>query len=338
MIPIRSKLKRSLSLLALICAVTVISGAIATAEEVTLKAQSALPKNHDLTQSFLALYVDKVNEAGKGIVQINYIGGPEVTPADKAAQAVQRGVIDMLHSPAAYYAGITPQSLALMATNMTPAEVRANGGFDNLTEVWKEKLNAKIVAWGESGAQFHLYLSKEPPLDADGNLDLTGLKIRTTGAYRPLVTALGASAVEMPVGDVYTALQRGVVDGFGWPTVGLKALGLADAIKYRIDPPFYHLANMVLVNQDKWDALPQEAKDVLLNVGAEYEEASIKRMQEAAAIDEQAITDAGVTIYNLEGKAGDAYLNAAYGAAWDRIAEKLDEGTVKELRSKMLKE
>lgn len=306
--------------------------------EVVLRAQTALPTHHDLSKSFLALYVEKVNAAGKGVVRIKYLGGPEVTPAKKAASALKRGVFDMLHSPAAYHAGIIPQGLAMMATNLTPTEIRANGGFNILSKIWKKKLNANIVAWAESGAQFHLYMVKKPPLNADGSINLKGIKMRTTGAYRPLLNALGATTVAMPVGEVYTALQRGLVEGFGWPTVGLGAMGLAKAVKYRIDPPFYHLANLVLVNLDKWNSLPQQAKDVLNKVGAEYEVSSIRRMKDAAAKDGAIVMSEGVKIFELKGSSGKKYLATAYGAMWKRIAKKLSKEEVTILRAKMYKE
>lgn len=325
-------------LVAILITVALVASLPAHGAEVVLKAQTALPTQHDLSKSFLALFVEKVNAVGKGVVQIKYVGGPEVTPAKKAAPALKRGVFDILHSPAAYHAGIIPQGLAMMATNLTPAEIRANGGFDILSKIWKKRLNANIVAWAESGAQFHLYMDKKPPLTADGSVNLKGIKMRTTGAYRPLLTALGATTVAMPVSDVYTALQRGVVEGFGWPTVGLGAMGLAKAVKYRIDPPFYHLANLVLVNLDKWNSLPQQAKDVLNKVGAEYEVASIKRMKEAGAKDAAIVIAEGVEVFKLEGKAAKKYLATAYGAMWKRIAKKLSKEEVTVLRAKMYKE
>lgn len=309
----------------------------ASAKEDVLHVVTALPAQHELSESFLKLFVEPLNAQGKGVLQIDYKGGPEVIPANKAAQAVQRGAIDMLHSPAAYYAGTTAESPALMATNRSVAEIRANGGFDLLSKIWSEKLNAKIVAWGESGAQFHLYTVKEPPKNPDGTITMKGFKMRSTGAYRPLLTALGATPVEMPAGDVYTALQRGLVDGFGWPTVGLKSLGLADAIHYRIDPPFYHLANLVLVNNEKWAALSPQSKALLEKMALEYERTSSKRMQEGAEEDEQAILKAGVKVLKLEGKAADAYLAAAYGAAWERIGDRLPKDEVAALRVKLLK-
>jgi TRAP-type transport system periplasmic protein len=309
----------------------------AQADEVVLRAQTALPKHHDLAKSFLEVFVPKLNEAGKGIIQIKYIGGPEVTPANKAAPALQRGVFDMLHSPAAYHVGIVPEGSAMMVTDKTPMELRANGGFALLAPHWEKKLNAKIIAWAESGAQFHLYTVTKPKLKADGTLDLTGVKMRTTGAYRPLLTALGATTVAISAGETFTGLQRGVVEGFGWPTVGLDAMGLAKAVKYRIDPPFYHLANLVLINMDKWNSLSKEAQDILTRVGLEYEKASIDYIKQAGDRDAEAVKKSGVEVFELTGKAREKYLEAAYESMWGRVGEKLSKEETAALRAKLYK-
>jgi len=309
----------------------------ARADVIELRAQTALPKHHDLAKSFLEVFVPKVNAAGKGIIQIKYIGGPEVTPANKAATALKRGVFDMLHSPAAYHVGIVPEGSAMMVTTKTPMELRANGGFAMLAPHWQEKLNAKILAWAESGAQFHLYTVSKPKLKPDGTLDLTGVKMRTTGAYRPLLTALGATTVAISAGETFTGLQRGVVEGFGWPTVGLDAMGLAKAVKYRIDPPFYHLANLVLINMDKWNALPKEAQDILTKAGLEYEKESIDYIKKAGDRDAAAVKKSGVEVFELTGKAREKYLDAAYEAMWGRVAEKLSKEETAALRAKLYK-
>ena len=123
-----------------------------------------------------------------------------------------------------------------MATNLDVDEYRKNGAFAALEPNWEKKLNSKIIAIGETSAQFYLYLTKKPTLRPDGVIDIKGWKIRTTGAYRPLVEALGATPVQITnAGEVYTALERGVVDGFGWPTVGprLAEAGAARQIPHR---------------------------------------------------------------------------------------------------------
>jgi TRAP-type C4-dicarboxylate transport system substrate-binding protein len=319
-------------------AALVVFGPAAGADEAVLKVQTALPKTHDLSTSFISSFVEKINVAGKGVVRVEYLGGPEINPPDKAASAVERGAIDMLHTPAAYHAGQVPQGASLMATNLDVDEYRKNGAFAALEPNWEKKLNSKIIAIGETSAQFYLYLTKKPELRPDGVIDVKGWKIRTTGAYRPLVEALGATPVQITnAGEVYTALERGVVDGFGWPTVGLASQKLAQLVKYRIDPPFYHLANVVLVNLDKWKALPKGAQDMLLKVGAEYEAASIDNMNRAAKEDEAAVKQAGVQIFAMPPEGQKAYLKLAYEAMWNRAASRLDKDEAALLRSKMYK-
>ena len=81
---------------------------------------------------------------------------------------------------------------------------------------------------------FHLYLTK--PITKP---DLTGFKIRITPVYRDFFTALGATVVQTAPGEVYTALERGVVDGYGWPIGGIFDFGWHEKTKYRVDPGFY---------------------------------------------------------------------------------------------------
>lgn len=310
----------------------------AAADEAVLKAQTALPKGHDLSKSFLASFVEVLNARGKGVVRIDYLGGPEINPPDKAAPAVQRGAIDLLHTPAAYHAGLVPQGATMMATNLSIGDIRANGTFDMLAPNWEKKLNAKILAIGETSAQFYLYLVDKPKLGADGVVDLKGVKIRTTGAYRPLVQALGATPVQITnAGEVYTALERGLVGGFGWPTVGLASQKLAKLVKYRLDPPFYHLANVLLVNLDKWSSMPKPAQDLVMKVAAEYEQASIDNMHRAARADEAAIKQAGVQIFSMPDAGAKKYLQIAYEAMWKRASGRLDKQEAATLRSKMYK-
>ena len=219
----------------------------------------------------------------------------------------------------------------MMATNLGVDEYRANGAFAALEPNWEKKLNAKILAVGETSAQFYLYLTKKPNLRPDGVIDIKGWKIRTTGAYRPLVGALGATPVQITnAGEVYTALERGVVDGFGWPTVGLASQKLAKLVKYRIDPPFYHLANVVLINLDKWNSLSKPAQDILLKVAAEYEKDSLDNMNQGAKADDAAIKKAGVQVFTMPPAGAKKYLQIAYEAMWKRATSRLDKSEARD--------
>lgn len=322
--------------LAVALAIVVTGALTAQAAEVTLRAQTALQSNHDFTNIFKKHYIEPLNKEGKGLIQISYIGGPEVNPSDRAAAALQRGIIDMLHSPAAYYVGTIPYGQGLMASNVSTAEARKNGALDILQRVWNQKLNAHILAWGERASQFHIYMTVKPPLDSDGVPNLKGMKIRSTPAYRALLTALGATIVATPPTEVYTALQRGVVQGLGWPNNGLKAIGVHELVKYRIDPPFYHLANLVLINLDKWKGLTQAQRDLLAKHGPSYEAGSATEIAGYAKIDDEAFRQAGGQALKLSDTAAQKYLAIANDAMWQNMKKNLSDAEVAEIRPKLL--
>ena len=318
----------------LIVAGAALIGTAAFADEVTLKTQTALPTQHALSQSYIKHFLEPLNEAGEGVVQLDLLGGPEVTPADRAPQALQRGVIDVLFIPAAYISGVVPQAQAMMLQTAGVEAMHENGTFDTFSEIFDEKLGAHFLAWSETGpgSGYYLYTTKKPPMK-DGVVDLTGLQMRTTGAYRPLQEALNATTVQIPSGDVPTGLERGVIDGFGWPTVGLASIGLANQVKYRIEPSFYHLANVVLVSNRTWDWLSDEAKDLLTKVAREYEAASQDEMVERNKDDIAAADKAGVETIRMEGDAGEKYLLIANDAMWSRVMDKVGEDEAKSLRN-----
>src|SRR5256886_13654629 len=108
------------------------------------------------------------------------------------------------------------------------------------------------------GNPFPLYLNK--PISSS---DLTGLKIRITPVYRDFFQALGATVVQTAPGEVYTALERGVVDGYGWPITGIFDLGWHEQTKYRVDPRVYTAEVAVVINKGSWDKLNAAQKKVI---------------------------------------------------------------------------
>ena len=310
---------RSLTLAAAMAAVAAVAFGQSAKAEVLIKAMTALPKNLSLAQSFLVNFIPRVNEVGKGVVKIKYVGGPEVTPPRKAAAALKRGVFDMMQTPVAYYIGTVPEGYAFTLSQRSVDELRANGGFAMMQKIWAEKAGARLLAWSESGTQYNTYLATEPKFTKDGKLSLKGIKMRVTGTYRPLFKALGATTIGIKHTEIYTGIQRGVVQGFGWPDVGIVGLGLHKIVKYRIDPPFYKANMTVTVNLDKWNSWPQKVRDVLNTVTAEYEKTSIVYMEKQRKIEEKQALAQGMKIIKLKGAAASHYLKAANNAVWERL-------------------
>ena len=292
----------------------------AGAAETKLTTVTGLLPTNAMTMSYRTNFVDPINARGKGTVQIKYLGAHSVVPPRKAAKAVERGQFDMLHSPTSYYIGTVPEGYALLAANQTTQQIRNNGGWELLEEVYRKKAGAQLIAWGEWGTQYNTYLVFKPKLDANGVPNLSGIKMRATGTYRPLFKALGASTINMKSSEIYTGLQRGVVQGFGWPNVAIVQLGLHKIVKYRVTPSFYHTNTVVTMNVDKWNSLSRAAKDLIKQVGIEYEASSIVYLEKLRASEEKVIHAAGVKDISLTGAAAKKYLDIAHGAIWKELA------------------
>src|SRR5690242_13724405 len=216
--------------------------AAACAQEVTLRVVSAFPENLYYVKR-LTDWIARVNAGGKGNLQLNFIGGPKAIPTFEVGNAVKTGVVDIAMSTGAYYTNLMPEADALKLTQVPAATLRKNGAYDYINKVWNEKANMQYLARVVDDTPFHLYINKK--IDKP---DLTGMKIRITPVYRDFFQALGATVVQIAPGEVYTALERGVVDGYGWPIHGLFDLNWQEHTKYRVDPGFYNAEVALIIN------------------------------------------------------------------------------------------
>jgi TRAP-type C4-dicarboxylate transport system substrate-binding protein len=317
---------------ALVGAVAVVWALPAGAAQVTLRTVSSLPKSIPVAASFHQNFLPRAKEAGKGHYTIDFKGGPEVIPPRKGAMAVKRGSIDMLWGPAGYYAGTVPEAYALMGSQKPVQTLWANGGMDMLNKVWAKRLNARILAWGESRSGMNIYTQWKPKI-TDNGPDLTGKKMRTTPTYKGLLSTLGATPIRMSGTEIYTGLQRKVIDGFAWTKSGLTVLGLAKITKYRVDPSFYRANSVVIINLNKWRALSQTGRDALNKASRDYERISLEYMAKESVREAKELTKSGLTIITLEPATAKRYLKVADDAMWRRFDE-LVKGDAAKLKAK----
>ena len=200
--------------MAVVACAAVFSTSVA-AQETTLKVVSAFAENTEYVKK-LEDMIKKLNAEGKGQLQLNFIGGPKAMPPFEVGKAVQSGVIDIGMATGAFYTNVMPEADALKLTQVNMQEQRKNGAYDLINKIWNEKANMQYLGRVIDYTPFHLYLNKK--IDKP---DLAGLKIRVTPVYRDFFQALGATVVTTAPGEVYTALERGVVDGYGWPIQGI---------------------------------------------------------------------------------------------------------------------
>ncbi|MFT6556381.1 TRAP transporter substrate-binding protein DctP [Sneathiella sp.] len=303
----REQLKKSLKISAIGFAIFGGLMNVTSAEEVTLKAVSAFANGTTFTKNFQR-FVDKVNEIGPGVLKINYLGGGKaVLNPFELGNAIKTGVVDIGNLPGAFYTNIVPEADAIKLTQFTIQEERKNGAWAYMNDLHVKKMNAYHLARQKDCVPFHLYLTKkiETP-------DLSGMNIRTTPIYSAFFSSLGGSMIRTPPGDVYTALERGAVDGYGWPTQGVLDLGWHEVTKYRVDPGFYRASVEVLINNNKWDKLGKQQKAILKQASM-WMEGLCTEDKEINATEIKRQAEAGIEVISFDGD----YVQKAYDAGWD---------------------
>jgi len=237
------------------------------AKKIVIKAVSFLPKPAKVMKTY-GMYIKMVNERAKGELVIKWVGGPDVIPKLDQANAVRSGVIDMAALPASYYMSIVPTAFnTCVLSEYTPMEERKVGIFDFQLE---EHANAGMRYLGhlETNHTFHCGVKTK----VTSPKGLAGKKIRSMGLYNYFIKALGSSPVKVPHPEVYTALERGLVDGYMFPFSDVADLSLFEVCKYFIDHTFYENGNLVsIMNLKKWNKIPKHLQKVMIDAMIELE-------------------------------------------------------------------
>jgi TRAP-type C4-dicarboxylate transport system substrate-binding protein len=307
-------MKRTIVLAALLALATVSAGA----QETTLRAVSAFAEGTQFSKNF-ERFVEKVNADGKGTLRINYIGGPRAMPPFEVGNAVRTRVVDMANVTGAFYTNLMPEADAGKLIGKPMAEQRKNGTWDYVNQLHHQKLNAWYLARQFHNVPFHIYLNRK--ID---KLDFAGLKIRVTPVYKDIVEAKGGAAITTAPGEVYTALERGVVDGYGWPVLGIFDLGWDKVTKYRLEPGFYAVEVGVLVNLDAWKSLTDAQRKILNDAAAWLEGLDSENVALIKGeVDRQ--TQAGIQPLDFGPAESKRFTDLANDVAWQAVIKRAAE-------------
>jgi len=209
-----------------------------------------------------------------------------------------------------------PEADGLKLIGKPMSEQRNNGTWAYINELHNKKLNSYFLARQFHNVPFHIYLNKKPD-----KLDFTGLKIRVTPVYKDIVEALGGTAITTAPGEVYTALERGVVDGYGWPVTGIFDLGWEKVTKFRLEPAFYAVEVNVLVNLDVWNGLTAAQKKVLSDAALWLEGLDTENVALIKA-ERDRQTGAGIQPIDFGPAEAKKFLDQANDVAWQSVIKR----------------
>lgn len=264
-------------------------------EAIVIKAITAFPKNHTNCDP-VQMFVDKVNERAGGRLKIDWIGGPEVIQTFDQIHALKAGTIDaLLYYPFGYMKPLMPECWAKGLSQLAAWEERKSGAYDLWNEIFAKRVNAKYLGSFQSMIPFTLYTNK-PITKLE---DFKNLKIRSMPLYIPFLKALGASPVTIPPSEIYTSMERGVVDGFMWPREGMASFGLQEVTKYQLSTPFFQIEPSTMINLEKWNKIPKDLQDLMLDVMKDMEYIGTVRLMMLDKKEDEVKRAAGVKLISL---------------------------------------
>jgi TRAP-type mannitol/chloroaromatic compound transport system substrate-binding protein len=268
-----------------------VGGSAAAAD---LKLLSSWSKLEWPTWVVIETYVKSVHERGNA-VKID-IKGPETVPPFQQIQPVSSGAFDMLFTHGVYHAGSKGLTLVADAIELDPYKRREHGIVDFFDKYYQKHNNLKMVALVPiSMSGYHMFLRAPPSPEGD----IKGRKIRGTASYHGVIKALGGAPVVLPTADIYSALEKGVVDGSCMPAGGMLNMKHYEVAKFAVRPTFGSSNSPILVNLERWNKLAKAEQDVLLEAGKLHEFRMPWIGQEILAKEEAELKKLGVSYVSL---------------------------------------
>ena len=231
-----------------------------TTKPIELKYMIAYPEDSEWNTAFF-LWIDRVMEKTGGELELKFVGGPEAISQFKQGEAVSNGVIDIIHGVPGYYWALVPEEAgSTMATEITPSEEREVGYYDLINEIHQK---ANMFYLGRTAINSPFVLSTNAHVEKPS--DIKGLVLRSMIVYDPFFKALGATTEGMGYADTYTAMERGVIDGFGSGVLAYTPYSFWDVTKYYINHPFYEINLVIVANLDTWNKIPAHLQKVMID-------------------------------------------------------------------------
>jgi TRAP-type mannitol/chloroaromatic compound transport system substrate-binding protein len=215
---------------------------------------------YDMAQHF----ADSVKLASGGRLDIKLFSAGELVGAMESFDAVSKGSAEVGHDWPGYWKG---KNEAFVAFASVPFGLDAEGyniwlyergGLEQMQELYG-RYNLYALPGGNGGQEMGLFSNKK----ASKMADFKGMRLRTPGWYMDIMNSLGASVSPLPGGEVYLALERGVIDAaeFSAPAINYP-MGFDEVTKYVIEPGVHQpsVQCALFFNQDAWNKLPDDLK------------------------------------------------------------------------------
>ena len=278
---------------------------------------SSWDKNYANNPVVLNPFMQGIEAASKGRMKFT-VSGPETVPPFEQLEPVAAGAFDFLFTAGSYHFGTTPILSVLGALEADLAAFRASGILD-LVDKQYQRRGLKVVAVPITpNGGYHIILKQ--PVGPSG--DLQGRKIRGTPVYGSVISMLGGAMTVLPPAEIYSGLDKGIVDGASWPVTGALGFRWYEVAKYLLRPAFGIETAPILMNLNTWNRLSAADQQIIQQEARKVEDSFFREIVRMWDEEEKALFAKGVTLTQM-GAAQKAKLQSAWSdGMWALAIEK----------------
>jgi tripartite ATP-independent transporter DctP family solute receptor len=273
------------------------------ASKLVLKLGHALPPSHavHIAMEFMA---KRLAELSAGTVELQVFGGGQLGSEPETIEQAQRGALAMVKTSAAALEGFVPD----MAVFGMPYLFRDEDHYWKvlLGDLGKEILQATSphgvhgLCYYDSGSRSFYTISK--PILTPSDVREMKLRVLPSRTARDLITTLGGGPTPIPYGELYTALQQGMIDGAeNNPPSFFTSRHYEVARHYSLDEHTM-VPDLVIVSKRIWDSLAPDVRAWIEQAAAESVAFQRKLWREQTEESLAAVRKAGVTIHRPDKK------------------------------------
>lgn len=242
------------------------SGAVSN-KKYSWKMVTTWPPNFPAVGEACTLFADMVRKMSNGRMDIQVYGGGELVPALECFDTVRAGGAELGSGSAYYWAGKVPaaQFFSTVPFGMNAQQMNAwilNGGGLALWEELYAEYNLIPFLFGNTGVQMGGWFNRE----INSIADFKGLKMRMPGLGGKVLERAGGTPVLLAGGEIYTGLERGVIDATEWigPYHDYK-MGFHQIAKYYYTPGWHEPGTVLelIVNKEAYENLPIDLQEII---------------------------------------------------------------------------
>ena len=246
--------------------------ASSAAPDVTLSLNLPIPPIHTRWQGPLKAWVEEIEKRSNGRIKIEPYFAEALSPRSEAFDSVKSGIADLTECAYEANSGQFPFHEGILSIPspqfaLDNGSALINGMYAKYPEVLKELEGVKLLVSHASGS-LTIGTTKKPIKSLE---DLKGMKIQANSAMiAERLKKLGVSVVSMPLGDLYTALEQGVIEGTTLSPELLVSRRWGDCIKNLTQLSVQNTLFYIIMNEDVFNSLPEDLQQVFLDVSGEF--------------------------------------------------------------------